>query len=363
METRVSGRDLQRPRIRRTLRRLDAPDGDIYLLDPGSATDLKIGKPDDTDRRLLRALDGTRALPELEGDFGSQRVEAVLRALHSWGALEDAADEDRINPEVLERFDRQLRYFSDVSPERSPSECQELLESATVAVLGVGGLGGWSALSLACCGVGKMILVDCDDVERTNLNRQVMYGEADIGRPKVEVAADRLSSLDSSLEIEALSTRLESAAAIRTVISSAQVVIDAVDWPAHYIEHWVNEACFELKIPFISMSHSPPNARVGPFYLPGSTGCYACQEKSYKRQFPLYDLMIERMSASPSPGAVVGPACAHIGGHVSLDLMHYLTEIAPPSTLGTAFIYDLRTMGYRQERIQQEPDCTVCGGG
>jgi bacteriocin biosynthesis cyclodehydratase domain-containing protein len=356
----MSAEDLKRPRIRRTLRLIEAPDGDIYLLDPGSARDLKIRGPDEFDRRLLHALDGTWGLPDLETHFGSPRVEDALAALDSWGALEDAADDDRIEPGVLDRFDRQLRYFSDVMPKGSPSECQEHLESATVAVLGIGGLGGWSAMSLACCGVGKMILVDYDHVERTNLNRQVMYEEGDVGRLKVEVAAERLSALDSNLDVEILSTRLESAAQIEAVISDTQVVIDAVDWPAHHIEHWVNEACFNAGIPYISMSHSPPNARVGPFYLPGSTGCYACLEIAYRRQYPLYDLMVEQLGANPSPGAVIGPACAHIGGHVSLDLMHYLTGIAPPSTLGTAFIYDLRTLDYRQEAIQQEPNCSIC---
>ena len=353
---------MARPRLRRTLRQLDGPNGDIYLLDPGSHRDLEI-QADDADRRLLQSLDGTRALQDLEETFGAKRVHSALAALNDWGALEDAADDDRISPEILDRFDRQLRYFSDVSSGVSPSECQERLENATVAVLGVGGLGGWSAMNLACCGVGKMLLVDCDQVEATNLNRQVMYGEADVGRLKVDVAAERLSSLDSRLGIETLSTRLESAAEIHSIISDTQVVIDAVDWPAHHIEHWVNEACFDAEVPFISMSHSPPNARVGPFYLPGSTGCYACQEIAYKQRYPLYDLMVEQMSASPSPGAVVGPACAHIGGHVGLDLMHYLTGIAQPSTLGTALIYDLRTMVYRQEPIRKEPDCPVCGQG
>lgn len=354
---------MKRPRIRRTLRQLDAPRGNIYLLDPGSQRDLEIQDADDADRRLLKSLDGTKALRDLEKTFGAARVRSALATLNDWGALEDAADDDRIRPEVLDRFDRQLRYFSDVSPERSPSECQERLEKATVAVLGVGGLGGWSAMSLACCGVGKMILVDFDHVERANLNRQVLYGEADVGRLKIDAAAERLSSLDSKLSIETHSTRLEGATEIRSIIAETQVVIDAVDWPAHHIEHWVNKACFDARVPFISMSHSPPNARVGPFYLPGSTGCYACQEIAYKRRYPLYDLMVEQMSASPSPGAVVGPACAHIGGHVGLDLLHYLTGIARPSTLGTAYIYDLRTMSYRQETIHKEPDCSVCGQG
>lgn len=363
METPLSSRRFERPRIRRTLRLLDAPGGDIYLLDPGSARDLKVRQPDELDRRLLRALDGSKELSELEKGFGCARVDDALEALVQWGAIEDAADDDRVDPAIRERFDRQLRYFSDVSRSRAPSQCQEDLGRAAVAVLGLGGLGGWSVMSLACCGIGTLVLVDCDRVERTNLNRQVMYKESDIGRLKVDVAGERLAALDSNIKIETRADRLESVSDVGDAITGTQVVIDAVDWPAHYIEHWINEACFSAGIPYISMSHSPPSARVGPFYLPGSTGCYACQEIAYRRRYPLYDVMVEQMGAQSSPGAVVGPACAHIGGHVSIDLLHFLAGVAPPSTLGTAFIYDLRTMQCRQEQVQQERDCPVCSRG
>lgn len=361
MGTIVSPKVPARPRLRRTLQRIDAPGGDVYLLDPGGREDLEIKAPDESERRLLDALDGTRTRTALEAEFGGARVEEVIAALGRWGAVEDAADDDRLEPEILARFDRQLRYFGDVSSGPVPSECQESLEGATVAVLGVGGLGAWSALSLAGCGIGRMVLVDCDRVELTNLNRQVLYGEADIGRLKVEVAAERLRSLNSKLDLEVVPKRLEGEEEIGAVISDSSVVIDAIDWPAHHVEHWVNSACFAAGIPFISMSHSPPIARVGPFYLPGRTGCYACQEIAYRRKYPLFDLMVDQLNATPSPAAVVGPACAQIGGHVALDLMHFLTGVAPPSTLGSAFVYDLRTMECERKLVEKEPDCKVCG--
>ena len=180
--------------------------------------------------------------------------------------VEDAADDERIEAKELERFDRQLRYFSDIGSASTPtpSECQERLREAKIAVLGVGGLGGWSALALACTGVGEMWLIDGDRVEVSNLNRQILYSEADIGELKVECAASRLRAFNSGMKITTEARRLESESDIAEFIAGSDIVIDAADWPAHDIERWCNSACFEAGIPYITMSHFPPIARVGP---------------------------------------------------------------------------------------------------
>jgi molybdopterin/thiamine biosynthesis adenylyltransferase len=352
---------VDRPRIKRTTERLEAPNGDLYLMRSAVSEDIQIEQPEDADRRLIAALDGTNSRQDLEGEFGEQAVADVLSQLGSLGVIEDASDDDELDEEVVARFDRQLRYFSDVSTGPTPSQCQQKLESAKVAVLGVGGLGGWSALALSCCGVGEMLLVDFDRVELTNLNRQVLYGEADIERLKAEAAAERLTSFNSRMRLKAVTTRLESQGEIASVIQGYDVVIDAIDWPAHDVEHWVNAACFAADIPFIAMSHSPPIARVGPFYVPGLTGCYLCQEIAYRRSFPLFDVVVDQLRAKASPAATLGPACALIGGQVALDVMHYLTGLAEPSTLGVGHIYDLRTMELKHERVEKEADCPVCG--
>ena len=87
----------------------------------------------------------------------------------------------------------------------------------------------------------------------------------------------------------ATARRLESEVEIADFIAGADIVIDAADWPAHDIERWCNSACFEAGIPYITMSHFPPIARVGPLYVPGRTGCFACQETAYRREYPLFD--------------------------------------------------------------------------
>ncbi len=352
---------MDRPRIKQTTERIQSPNGDLYLMRPGSSGDIRIESPGEEELRLVKALDGTRTREQLEREFGSEEVIDALSQFEEMGLLEDAADDDLIAPEVYARFDRQLRYFADITPGPTPSECQTALEDARVAVLGVGGLGGWSALSLACVGVGKMLLVDFDDVELSNLNRQVLYGEADVGRPKVVAAAKRLQSFSSRLRLTALEKRLESEGEIAKLIEGYDMVIDAVDWPSHEIERWVNSACFSTGVPYIAMSHFPPVARVGPLYVPGKTGCFLCQEAAYRRAYPLFDTAIDQLRGKESPAATLGPGAGLVGNLVALEILHHLTGLAEPATLGAAVTVDLRTMVVEREDVPREADCLVCG--
>ncbi len=352
---------MKRPRIKRTTQRMTGPDGALYLMRPSAGADIQIDDPDEAGLLLLDSLDGSRTREELVAEFGEQEVADLLAQLEELNALEDAADDDLIAPEVFERFDRQLRYFSDITTGPPASTCQKRLEEAKVAVLGVGGLGGWSALNLACVGIGKLLLLDFDQVEMSNLNRQVLYGEADIGRDKAVAAAERLRAFNSSIEVEARVQKLDSEAAVAKAIEGYDMVIDACDWPAHDIERWINQACFAADVPFIAMSHFPPIARVGPLYVPGATGCYNCQEIGYRRTYPLFDTAMEQQRGKGSPAATLGPACGLIGGQVGLDVMHHLTGLAAPATLGVGHIFDLRTMELEREPVIPEPGCSVCG--
>jgi bacteriocin biosynthesis cyclodehydratase domain-containing protein len=353
---------MRKPRIKRTTEPIGAPNGDIYLLRPSTENDVRIEQPDAEERQLLDALNGEHTMEWLERRFGAGMVGDTISQLQELEVIEDAADEDLLPEAERTRFDRQLRYFSDIgSRELPPSECQRRLREARVAVLGVGGLGGWAAWALACVGIGEMWLVDGDRVEESNLNRQILYTEADTGRLKVEMAAARLRAFNPTMKVTATARRLESEAEVADFIAGADVVVDAADWPAHDIERWCNSACFEAGIPYITMSHFPPIARVGPLYVPGATGCFACQEIAYRRQYPLFDVAIEQRRAQTSPAATLGPACGLIGGQVGLEVMHLLTGLAAPSTLGVAHIYDLRTMGVEREPVIPEPECSVCG--
>jgi bacteriocin biosynthesis cyclodehydratase domain-containing protein len=353
---------MERPRIKRTKELVTSGAGDIHVLCPTEESDLCIERPDAVARALLAALDGKRTVAELERDFGAERVREALSSLGQADLVEDAADDDLVPDRERRRRDRQLRYFSEVGGRAAaPSECQRRLREARVVMLGVGGLGSWASYALVCCGIGELVLVDHDRVEESNFNRQILYRERDIGRVKVEAAAEALRAFDSACEVTAVERQIESVDDVRDLAERADIVVNSADWPPHDIERWVNAACFAAGVPFITLSHSPPVGRVGPLYVPGETGCFECQEASYREAFPLYDELVEQRRGRPSPAATLGPVCAFVGGQVALEVLHQLTGLFPPASLGRAQIYDLRTMAVSREEVPRVPGCPVCG--
>ncbi len=347
--------------MKRSIVRIEAPDGDLILMRT-TGEDVRVRQPDASERELLAALDGTHPLAELEESFGAREVADTLAVMEEMGLVEDAAEEDCLADAVRERYDRQLRYLADITTSRGPTPagCQEKLASCRVAVFGAGGLGGRVAWELASIGVGELWLLDGDRVELSNLNRQIQYTEAEIGNLKVECLATRLRAFNSSIAVRSVAERIEGEGRLAEFIAGADLLVDAADWPAHEVEHWCNSACFEAGIPYIAMSHQPPIARIGPLYVPGVTGCFACQEISYRRTYPLFDVAIEQRRAQPSPAPTLGPACGLTAGLIGTEVMHFLTGVVEPKTLGVGYALDLRTLTFDTYDVTPEAGCPVC---
>ena len=354
---------MQLPRLKTTTEVFSSPGGDICLLRPSADADLVLDGAGARDRDLVAALDGRTSRVALEARFGAAAVAELLELLDAEGLIEDAAAYEALSAGERTRYDRQLRYFADVAPAGvSAPGCQLRLRDARVLVLGVGGLGSWAALSLACCGVGELTLVDGDAIELSNLNRQVLFGADDVGRPKAEVAAAAIERFNPGVRVVPVVRTLGSPEEIAAAVRGSSFVVDAADRPAHDIERWVNAACFERGVPYITMSHFPPFARVGPLYEPGETGCFNCQERAYRRSYDLYDHIVEQRRGAPSPAGTLGPVCAFVGGQVALDVVHHLTGLCTPASRGRVRVFDTRTLEVTDESVPRDPDCEVCGG-
>jgi bacteriocin biosynthesis cyclodehydratase domain-containing protein len=353
---------MQRPRLKTTTEVFGSPGGEICLLRPSADCDLVLEGAGDRGRELLGRLDGDTPRSVLESEYGSGAVDELLDLLGAEGLLEDAGAYDELAEAERARYDRQLRYFADLAPEGlSAPDCQRRLAEASVLVLGVGGLGSWAAISLACCGVGELTLVDGDTVELSNLNRQILFSCDDLGRPKATVAAGAIARFDPGIAVVPVVRTLGTPDEIAAAVLGSSLVVDAADRPAHDIERWVNAACFEHGVPYITMSHFPPFARVGPLYVPGETGCFNCQERAYRRSYELYDHIVDQRRGSPSPAATLGPVCAFVGGQVALDVVHQLTGLCPPASKGSVRVFDTRTLELSAEPVPRDPLCEVCG--
>ncbi|MCW3067213.1 MAG: Dinucleotide-utilizing enzyme [Solirubrobacterales bacterium] len=333
-----------------------ASDGDVYVLRGGARSELVIRRPSARDRAVLAALGrGVARTPELAETVDQLQGVGLLEELDP-AAAEVLSEADRV------RFDRQLPYFADRAPGGGHA-AQARLRAATVLVLGCGGLGCWTAAALACAGVGRFVLVDPDVVELSNLNRQVLYGESDLGQRKVDAAAKRLRGLDSSIECVPIPTAVASVEDVLAVLGrGVDVVVEAADTPPHRLARWVDTACLERRVPHISAAQAPPLLRVGPLMVPGVTACYCCQERAARRDHPLYDELVEFRATERAPATTLGPASGIVGAAMAMEVVNFVSGAAAPATLGGALLIDIVTGEQRLEAVARDPECPACVG-
>ncbi len=356
-----------RPRLRRTIERFPAPDGTLYLLRAGAGDDLALPDLDPSQRALVDGLDGTRSPEELAALHPALTpgdVSATVEQLAELGLVEDAAaDGDWLSGAEQTRYDRQLEYFGElVGGSESRAACQARLREARVVVIGLGGLGAWALWALAAAGVGELAGVDGDVVELSNLNRQTLYRERDLGQPKALATARTVAEFNSAISFEAIDRRLESPAEVASVVGGADFVIEAADWPPYRLSRWINACCAAAGVAHIGASQFPPVIRVGPTFTPGRPGCLACVEESARGRDPLFDELAAWRERSDTLAATFAPACALIGGILSGDAIHHLTGLAEPATLGASLVIDIRTLAVRRLPVEPVADCPVCSG-
>jgi molybdopterin/thiamine biosynthesis adenylyltransferase/rhodanese-related sulfurtransferase len=290
-----------------------------------------------------RSLEAARALRAA----GYRRVASVEGGTSRWAAEALPMRGPDADPDFLERYDRHLRLPG------IGLEGQRRLEASTVLLLGAGGLGSPVALYLTAAGVGRLRLVDDDVVDRSNLQRQVLHGEAGIGRPKVESAAAALAALNPRTRVEAVRERA-TARNVERLLDGVDVVVDGADnFAARYL---LNDACVHLGKPLVYGAVHRFEGQASVF----DAGRHRGQAPCYRCLFP----------EPPPPGAA--PNCAEAGvlgvlpGVVGLlqatEAIKLLLGIGEPLR-GRLLHFDALAMRFRETRLMPDPDCAVCAPG
>jgi bacteriocin biosynthesis cyclodehydratase domain-containing protein len=348
-------------RLRPSIEIFPTRDGRLYLIEPGPQPDLEVSEPGPADVAMLERLSrGPITFVELSRAL---RIpdDALLEKLDDLTAagllLTFEAPDDPLSAEDLERFDRQLPYLAELA---DPHAAQRRLMRARVVVLGCGGLGTWALAALASAGVRRFVLVDDDVVERSNLNRQILYGVGDHGHPKAERAAAWLHAFEPRTEAEIVRRRMRSPQDVRAVVDGADALVHAADWPPYDILRWADEACRSAGVPYITAGQVPPVLKIGPTYVPGRSACFACHERTMREHHPLFAELAEHRRDHPTPAMTLGPASGVVGTLLATEVMHLLVHGAPVATEGRALLVDMRTLETRWEAVERRADCPAC---
>jgi sulfur-carrier protein adenylyltransferase/sulfurtransferase len=226
-------------------------------------------------------------------------------------------------------------------------EGQRKLKAASVLLIGAGGLGSPLAMYLAAAGVGRLGLVDYDVVDLTNLQRQVIHGTQDVGRPKLASASQRIHDINPHVQVDTYEVPLTSANALE-IFAPYDVIIDGTDnFPTRYL---TNDACVLL---------GKPNVYGSIFRFEGQASVF------YAKQGPCYRCLFPE---PPPPGLV--PSCAEggvlgvlpgtIGAIQATEAIKLILGIGEP-LIGRLLMYDALNMTFDEVRLRKNPDCPVCG--
>jgi adenylyltransferase/sulfurtransferase len=226
-------------------------------------------------------------------------------------------------------------------------EGQKRLKAAGVLLIGAGGLGSPLGLYLAAAGVGRIGLVDYDVVDFSNLQRQVLHGTPDVGRPKLQSARDRLAAINPEVRLDLYETRLTSANAL-SIFEPYDVIIDGTDnFPTRYL---TNDACVLLNKPNVYGSIFRFDGQASVFYPPQGP-CYRCL---YPEPPPPGEV------PSCAEGGVLGILPGLIGCIQATEAVKLILGKGEP-LIGRLLLYDALQMAFREFKVRRNPKCPVCG--
>ncbi|MHA1617404.1 MAG: HesA/MoeB/ThiF family protein [Candidatus Njordarchaeales archaeon] len=241
----------------------------------------------------------------------------------------------KLSREELERYDRQILLFGE--------DGQIKLKKSTICIIGVGGLGSLAAIYAVAAGFGKVIIVDKERVELSNLNRQILHWTTDIGKEKVESAVEKLKKLNPNVEIRAINTEITEEN-VDEIIKDADIVLDCLDnWETR---HLLNRVCVRQKKPLIHAGIYGLDGQLM-VVIPGKTPCLYCVFggiKEKREKFP-----------------VVGVTPAIMASLQVLEAIKLVTGYGEPF-LNKLLIFEGYHTSFSEIPIERRKDCPVCGG-
>lgn len=238
-----------------------------------------------------------------------------------------------------------LRYSRQILLPQFEVAGQERLLQSTAIIFGLGGLGSPVALYLAASGLGRLILVDPDTVDLSNLQRQIVHSQSTIGVPKVLSAQQRLAQVNSTIQVETY-PQILTGTTLLTQIQQADVVLDCTDNLATRLA--INAACVEAGKPLVSAAAIRFEGQIAVFQASMTSPCYQC----------FYGKVAE-LPQTCSTNGVLGPVLGVLGSMQAIEAIKLLTQIGEPLT-GRVLLFDALSMEWTAIRVPKRSDCPVC---
>jgi len=336
---------------------------------------------DEEAHTFIRILDGTKTLDQilkiLFDKYPKIMKENVLEVYSKLKDLDLIIEGNPVtkidfSEDYFLRQERQIRFLSHFETGKSNRfDYQNKLYNSTVLVLGIGGTGSQALLLLAAAGIGNLVAVDFDNVEASNLNRQLIFHDEDIGRNKAVAAKERIEAFNPQINVKTISEKLGNVENISNLMSGVDLCLCCADVPPIEIRSIINQASMNTNVPVIYGGIYADHVNVGPLVVPGETGCFQCWNESriqLDENYKYYlDYILNKEAEIGSSAANVwlygttGAGIAMGMGSIVMDIMRFLSGYAPPRTLGKQLKINLLTFDLSEISWPKIATCPVCG--
>ena len=238
-----------------------------------------------------------------------------------------------------------VRYCRQILLPACDIDGQEQLKQTKIVVIGLGGLGCAAAQYLGAAGVGQLTLVDFDQVELSNLQRQILHTNANIGLNKARSAQLAIAAINPEIEVVAIGHKIEGSA-LTALIKAHDLVVDCCDNLA--TRNALNQACFHLKTPLVSGAAIRMEGMVSCFDYSEDAPCYQCFSQLFGEQ-----------QLSCFEAGVLAPAVGIIGSIQAAEAIKMITHIGQP-LIGRVLLADISQMSFHTMKLKKSPHCSLC---
>ena len=314
---------------------------------------------DNLQKELIKLIDGKNSIGDIIKKLlcEKNKVFNELKKLNNLFLLEFNVKEIKEN-----RFSRQKLFWGifEKNGEQFSKHIEEKLKKSKVAIFGLGGFGSHLVYEMAYLGVGTLKIVDYDNVNITNLNRQILYSEKDLNQAKTDIAKKVINKINRDIKVESINKKLSSVDDIAKILKDSDMGIIAADEPRDKIFKWFNRASYLTNVPVMfSLGVNSHSAIIGPLVVPGETACFECSLPDMNMN--LNDELVKHINENYQHG-VIKPYISVATGIIALEVIKEITSFSEPVLYNSRLYFDFSNYTSNITKFTRKKHCEFCSG-
>lgn len=355
-----------KPRVKSSVSvvKIDDHNIEFFLSDIREIQQIKVGDSD-LIIKLIRKMDGSKSIKELSEvcNINEKDLNNFVSYLKSKNYL---SVDNLIDDNDYKKYKRVIHFLSNYfSAPIDILKSWNQLKNSTVVIVGAGTVGTWVTINLVQSGVTNFIIIDDDNIEYTNLQRQVGYFYHQIGEKKVETLKNRLLDINPKINVKTFDSKIYSSDDLENLINYKPIdlIINCSDFPTvDETSTWVGEYCMPRKIPhIIGGGYNLHASLIGQTIIPFESACFKCFEKNLNEEQALQFKSLKKMEVSNRKIGNIGPASNIIASFIGMEAVKILAKIITPGNLNRRGEFNILTMDLSFKNFEKDKNCPWCG--